>query len=402
MLQKNHQIVKLSQYILFLNYYFLSTIYNKYIILYYNYLNLYFYLKFFFKKKIFIDLKLKYFNKHFYIKGLIFKKIKKFFKKKYFYFINMKDSFNNMLSAAYLQRKWKKKKYLKNKKLKNKFLLSKFIFKKKIKIFHKLKYFTGIKDNNVLIKNFSPFSLRQRYFLVKKILVKNLVFFFLKNTKKVSQFLNYKFFKKKRLFLSNIHKKLVWKMHKARIAHWNFSTKGQLNKYRYNKLLAGCLNFITINSYYSFLIILIFSIYGFIASWKQVITLFKKNLIVHNSSHIYLNKELSIGDIIEFPFGYNLTTVKKLINTKHKIIKIKKETYKFLKRRKRRAPMKKIPKIYKNILFKSNKVLNFIAYDPILNIVAVVDLIPKFKLNLNHRLLNRSVIGLQNWRYEFQ
>ena len=191
-------------------------------------------------------------------------------------------------------------------------------------------------------------------------------------------------------------------MHKARIAHWNFSTKGQLNKYRYNKLLAGCLNFITINSYYSFLIILIFSIYGFIASWKQVITLFKKNLIVHNSSHIYLNKELSIGDIIEFPFGYNLTIVKKLINTKHKIIKIKKETYKFLKRRKRRAPMKKIPKIYKNILFKSNKVLNFIAYDPILNIVAVVDLIPKFKLNLNHRLLNRSVIGLQNWRYEFQ
>jgi len=97
--------------------------------------------------------------------------------------------------------------------------LSKFIFKKKIKIFHKLKYFTGIKDNNVLIKNFSPFSLRQRYFLVKKILVKNLVFFFLKNTKKVSQFLNYKFFKKKRLFLSNIHKKLIRKIHKARINH---------------------------------------------------------------------------------------------------------------------------------------------------------------------------------------
>lgn len=54
-----------------------------------------------------------------------------------------------------------------------------------------------------------------------------------------------------------------------------------------------------------------FSLYGFISSWKQLTTLFTKNLIVYNQSYIYKNKELKVGDIIEFPFGYSLINIKK-------------------------------------------------------------------------------------------
>lgn len=55
-----------------------------------------------------------------------------------------------------------------------------------------------------------------------------------------------------------------------------------------------------------------FSLYGFISSWKQLTTLFTKNLIVYNQSYIYKNKELKVGDIIEFPFGYSLINIKKI------------------------------------------------------------------------------------------
>lgn len=70
--------------------------------------------------------------------------------------------------------------------------------------------------------------------------------------------------------------------------------------------------------------------------------------------------------------------------------------------RKKKKQNKKIPKIYKKILFKTTIVKNFIAYDPTLNIVAIIDKVPKFNYNLKYELLKSSVIGLQNWRYEFQ
>ena len=145
-----------------------------------------------------------------------------------------------------------------------------------------------------------------------------------------------------------------------------------------------------------------FSLFSFIASWKQLSILFKKNLIVYNGCFIYKNNNLKIGDIIEFPFGYALINIKKKFNLNKKISKIKKETYKFLKRKRRRTVTKKIPKIYKNILFKTSKTLNFIVYDPILNIISIIDNVSNYNYNLHHNLLNKSVIGLQNWRYEFQ
>lgn len=401
LLQINYNSVYLSKYLIYLVYTKFLKTHNNYIT-FYNYIQLYFYLKFFFKKKIFRNLQEKFTVKTSIIKKTFYKKLKFFFKKKIITFINFENNLNNLLATSYLYKKWRKKDYFKNKKMKKKFSILRIILKKKTNKIFNLKQFMGLKDNNVALKKYSSFSLKQRYFIVKKILIRSLVHYLLINTKKINQFFKYKYFKKKKIFLANIHKKLVWKMHKARITHWNFSTKGQLNKYRYNKLLAGCLNFITINSNQSFLIFLMFSLFSFIASWKQLSILFKKNLIVYNGCFIYKNNNLKIGDIIEFPFGYALINIKKKFNLNKKISKIKKETYKFLKRKRRRTITKKIPKIYKNILFKTSKTLNFIVYDPILNIISIIDNVSNYNYNLHHNLLNKSVIGLQNWRYEFQ
>lgn len=199
----------------------------------------------------------------------------------------------------------------------------------------------------------------------------------------------------------NMHKKLVWKMHKARIIHWNFSTKGQLNKYRYNKLLANCLYFLKKNSNVKFLIYILFTVFNYISTWKQILLIISKNLIVYNGEFIYNNITIKQGDIIELPFGKCfLTKIKKKKSYNEHVKKLKNVTYKFFKNR--RNKNKKIPKIYKKTIFKINLSRDFIAYDPTLNIIAIIDKAPKFNYNLKYELLKSSVIGLQNWRYEFQ
>lgn len=401
MLQTNYLNSYLSKYLVYIFYYNNLKMCNNYFA-FLNYLYLYFYLKSFFFKKDFRNFQENFIVKYNFIKQKPYKKVRSFYKRRRTIIINFVNNLNRILASAYLCHKWKKKAYLKNKKLKKIFFTLKFIFKKKTAKIYNKKQFIGYKNSAISQKNYSSFSLKQRYFIVKKQLIRTIASHLLRGAKDINNFFKYKYFKHKKIFLTNMYKKLVWKMHKARITHWNFSTKGQLNKYRYNKLLAGCMNFLTINANSSFLIFLIFSLYSFVASWKQLIILFKKNLIVYNNSYIYKNNNLKVGDIVEFPFGYAIINTKKKFNLKNKIFKIKKETYKFLKRKKRRMPTKKIPKVYKNILFKVKTALNFIVFDPTLNVIGVIDLVPNFNFNLHHKLLNKSVIGLQNWRYEFQ
>jgi hypothetical protein len=85
----------------------------------------------------------------------------------------------------------------------------KTILKKKTNKIYYIKQFMGKKDNNVSFKKFSPFSLKQRYFIVKKILIRSLVHHLLLSAQKVNKFFKYRYFKKKKLFLANMHKKLV-------------------------------------------------------------------------------------------------------------------------------------------------------------------------------------------------
>lgn len=275
------------------------------------------------------------------------------------------------------------KKYLKKRQLVKNFLYS--------KVFNYPQFW-------VIKKPYKAFTLKQRHFIVKDVLMRRLFSFLVKHSAVNKTFLSSKFFKKKKVFLMNMHKKLAWKMHKARVVHWNFSTKGQLNKYRYNKLLATALSFLTKNSSITFLIFLLFSFYTFISSYKQILLLFKKNLIVYNGDFLYTNINMQVGDIIELPFGSSLAnSAKKTLGYAHNK-RLKKLTYKFLKNKKK----KHIPKIYKKSLFFNTLKTDFLAYDPALNIIGVIYKMPRYNYNLNKELLKSSVIGLQNWKYEFQ
>lgn len=282
-----------------------------------------------------------------------------------------------------------------------KHLFLKFFIKRRrvIKYLSKNKCFSWFKYK-IIKKPYKAFTLKQRQFIVKKVLVKRLFKFLVKHNPYVTSFLKYKFFKRRRVFLMNMHKKLAWKMHKARIIHWNFSTKGQLNKYRYNKLLANCLYFLKKNSAVTGLIYLLFCVYNYSSTWKQLILIISKNLIVYNGKFIYENITLKQGDIIELPFGKCFFTKIKNKNYNNEIKKLKRITYKFFKNKKKKN--KKIPKIYKKVLFKAKIRRDFIAYDPTLNIIAIIDKVPTFNYNLKYELLKSSVVGLQNWRYEFQ
>jgi hypothetical protein len=86
--------------------------------------------------------------------------------------------------------------------MKKKFSILRIILKKKTNKIFNLKQFMGLKDNNIALKKYSPFSLKQRYFIVKKILVRSLVHYLLINTKKINQFFKYKYFKKKKNIFS--------------------------------------------------------------------------------------------------------------------------------------------------------------------------------------------------------
>ena len=328
-------------------------------------------------------------------------------KKRYVYNVKyvlykISSSINNAIATNIFFRR-KKKKSLSIKKFSiNLLFIKKYLKKKKItKITKKYKWFSE-SSNNYTKKPYKVFTLKQRHFIVQKILVRRLFSFLIKHNSNVSSFLKYKFFKKKKVFLANMHKKLAWKMHKARVIHWGFSTKGQLNKYRYNKLLASCLHFLKKNSFIKFLIFLLFNIYTFTSTWKQILLLLKKNLIVYNGRFVYSNITIQTGDIIELPFGACLHSKipSKTKNYKIHVQKLKKITYKFFK--KKNLKNKKIPKIYKKIQFQTKFIKNFLAYDPTLNVVAVINKVPKFNYNLNYELQKSSVIGLQNWRYEFQ
>lgn len=311
-----------------------------------------------------------------------------------------KISVNNIIATNTLFRR-KRKKRLVLKTFRQKFYFVKLFLKRRgiIKQSVKTRHYSWLRAGYVK-KTYKAFNMKQRQFIVRKVLVKRLFSFLVKHNPHVTSFLKYRFFRKRKVFLMNMHKKLAWKMHKARIIHWNFSTKGQLNKYRYNKLLANCMSFLKKNSGVTFLIFLLFSIYNYSATWKQILSIINKNLIVYNGSFVYKNITPKKGDIIELPFGKSFAKKIEGKQYNYHVKKLKNVTYKFFKKKKKQN--KKIPKIYKKILFKTRIVKNFIAYDPTLNIIGIIDTVPKFNYNLKYELLKSSVIGLQNWRYEFQ
>lgn len=263
------------------------------------------------------------------------------------------------------------------------------------------------KNSNIL-KVKAHFSLKQRLFLSQRFITQQIWSFLYKSVstnfylKNKAENSIEKTKDVKRLFF-NFHKPLIWKMRKARYVHWELRTRGKLNKYRYDKLLGRELVYRLKTKYIQLLACVFFITYYSVLSWKQMLLAINYNLILINSKSVgssILN--INKGDIIELPYGLNYRKVN--INLYTNVIKkSKKVVYKlykhkwFLKNKKNKL----VPKIFKKLpvgvqLFGKN-----LAYDPVLNIFAVIYNLPKTTHNLNWNITKSSVLSLQNWRYNF-
>lgn len=269
-----------------------------------------------------------------------------------------------------------------------------------------------ITSQRTILKKLTPFSITQRLFLSQRTITRHLWVFLYTSVKTkilVEPFLHKKKFnlkKKKKICFLNAHKPLIWKMRKARYAHWNLRTRGKLNEYRYDKLLGKELHFLYNVQITQFLSFILFITYYAILSWRQLMLVLTYNLIVYNGASTNFISLVKKGDIIELPFG-------KIHRSQ---IQVKRHFFKLLKKAKRLSyknflshkkyfwffrKHKNVPKIFKRLPVGLKFFGKLIAYDASLNTFAILYDLPKFQHHLNWKLSNSSVIGLQNWRYSF-
>lgn len=300
-----------------------------------------------------------------------------------------------------------KKTYSFYKKKKLKTLLNSFFLKKNLKYKNFFNYYYTKIFNPKIIK--SSFSLRQRIFLSKWTFTKQ-IWGFLYRTPKNNFFLKTKKNNvvqnlKTKLLFFNFHKPLIWKMRTARYAHWNLRLKGKLNKYRYDKLLGKEMNYILKTKSTQFLLCIFFITYYAILSWKQLLLAMQHSLIVVNGNIVSEKiPYLKLGDIIELPYGLIYRSNKEVKSNYTKLVKIgKKIVYKYYKNRWffKRSNHKAIPKIFKKLPVGVQQFGKMLAYDPLINVFAIVYNIKKSKHNMDVSLTKTSVLSLQNWRYNF-
>lgn len=306
-------------------------------------------------------------------------------------------SYTKFFINRFKKLKFKKKKYtllkIFRKYYKKKFSLTTLKFLNKYYISQKTKYRTRLKI----------FSLSQRLFISSKNLIKKIYFLFYKknNSKK-----KYKIVKKKVTFL-NFNKKPIWKMRKARYAHWDLRLQGTLNKYRYDKLLGRELNHYLFKfSKINFLTLLFLNLYGFLISWKQIYKFVLMQLIVINGEFGNLKDVLVQGDILEFPSDLSILKLQSFVDKKFQILlrRAKKRAYTdgfFFWKKKLKLRKKKVHKIYKKLNLYLLKNYANVAHDPTINTICILNIQKNIYYNPEYSLVKHSVIGLQNWRYNF-
>lgn len=269
-------------------------------------------------------------------------------------------------------------------------------------------------------KQRNVFPITRRVFLtqkrLKKILWKSL-YKHVKNKLLLSQVIQQKkqylepeFFSKKRkkktIFL-NVYRPLISKLRRARIVHWGIRTRGKLNEYRYNKLLAFELQQVPELHYLKLLYIYIFHTYVASLSWRQMLNLFSYNLIFLNGVPVTKFETCKKGDLIELPFGPSLLARRlRLKKVFFKIVKrARRLSYKsFLGGVRRNKFVKKykvVPKLFKRLPFGFKQLGKFLAIAPGLGSLAVIKQLPAYQFNPEKKLLITSVLTLQNWRYRF-
>lgn len=287
--------------------------------------------------------------------------------------------------------------------------------KKKISVFAKSYFCVPVRGHTFTHVN--TFSLRQRYFLTLKNIRKTIWLFlyvkvkktFFKNDITTNQILHS--FKsrglpKKSLFFVNLYKKLLWKMRKARYAHWQYRTTGKLNEWRYNKLLSHELYNLSKSVPQQFLIHIIFRSFFLIVSWRQVLALMSFNLFILNGNFCSNNFFFKKGDILELPLSlslaYDKSKLKKINIFKKNTSKAKKTIYNFYKKKGFRVMFsQKLPKIFKKIPIGYKNMGSFLAVDNTINVLTLLFDFNKTSQDLSYSLTNNSVLTLQNWRYRF-
>ena len=107
-----------------------------------------------------------------------------------------------------------------------------------------------------------------------------------------------------------------------------------------------------------------------------------------------------VGDIIELPSGFYLTTRRKKIRAAFRIItnRAKRTVYRHFMARKRgiRKYNQIIPKIFKRLPTQVRLINKYIAFDPGLNAFAVMYPLYNLTKDVQHRLTKSSVLTLQN------
>lgn len=272
----------------------------------------------------------------------------------------------------------------------------------------------------------SVFLLTQRIFLTEKHLKSSLWFYLHKLRKlksqaphKINHTKNYNIeeaeekdesnlpvIMKKKIYYLNLHRPIIKKLRNARYCHWNLRTYGRLNEYRYHKLLAFELRQTAFLARYSLLSLGFFSSFVLLFSWKQLLLILNYNLIfINGKPFTYITP--SFGDIIELPSKFGLKNfIKKKIKSNRVIIsRANRLAYKaYLRNSKRNTNIKKyekVPRLFKRLqTLNLNLQQNFLI-DVATNTFVVKNLDNIVKINLESKLINKSVLSLQNWRYRF-
>ena len=300
---------------------------------------------------------------------------------------------------------------VKKKKNKKKQLQKNFLsFFEKKQFDSRLKNFY-IAKKKLNINHFSNFSLKQRNFISKKNILQTNWNFFFKQNKNSAEYNNTiintvhtEESRTKKLYFFNGYKYLAWKMRKARYAHWDYKTRGKLNEWRYNKLLSSEIHFLNNHKFNQMLIYLIFSTYGAVISWLQLMKLITYKLIIINGLHLNTKSAQHLDNhvLVELPYGVTLDDCPRwndgLINT---IYKNKRLSYKLFSKINKKKFSKKIPKTLKETSAHQIFFGTSIAYDYTINAMYFIKRLPKLNYDIKANVLTSSVISLQNWRFRF-
>jgi len=203
----------------------------------------------------------------------------------------------------------------------------------------------------------------------------------------------------------NAHKSLIWKMRASRFAHWWTQTRGTLNEWRYDKLLARELN--TYLNYFQkqLLCVVLASVYCCFLSWKQQTWFFNNKLSLVNGKEYSINILLNFGDIIEFPFGPGLKIFTYFNHQRflNKLSMAKRFLYKtaLKPRPKNLKTAHRCPRLIQRIPTGLQSLGRLICVDNGLKTVGILYKLPYLSHSILGNVLVTAVLTLQNWRFRF-